>query len=55
MVGVYLDGRRTPRCQAYVHLDSRRGQACADLGVGASEVEEEFNLLTTFVCAPHYT
>jgi hypothetical protein len=45
MGGVHLDKRRTPRCQAYVHLDSRRGQARSDLGVGASEVEEEFNLL----------
>jgi hypothetical protein len=34
-----------------VHLDSRRGQACSDLGVGASEVEEEFNLLRLHLCA----
>jgi hypothetical protein len=38
-----------------VHLDSRRGQVCSDLGVGASEVEEEFNSTATFVCARHYS
>jgi hypothetical protein len=37
-----------------VHLDNRRGQAYSDLGVGVSEVEEEFNLLWLYlcVCAP---
>ena len=32
-----------------VYLDDRRGQACSDLGVGASEVEEN-SIFYGYIC-----